>query len=326
MSSESQTLPKRRRTASLQNREFQSPSDELSHVANIIERRRMQNRISQRNYRSKIRNRLEKLEAMVESRQSLNASREPTLGASGVLSENTDLQRMVLPVENHPVEGCSQRDAQDTCICPFPDDPPPIGLSVEDTELGCTSRGSMDMDSSLPDAISPFSTYMDTNGSDTLFIDLPSPNSLHCPTPTTFLQEEMPQLGSMSSTKSSVSGPSVSSEPHDQETPLASLKRLSTSPHQQNYDQESYPFPTPMGYPMAPLDFFATASQKDSTAQGMDENSWKPSPIVWPPGYQSLSSSPMIKYILVPTPVVMVQMQSSVNSQHPSTMTPHSRT
>ncbi|MCJ1468987.1 hypothetical protein MMC07_007618 [Pseudocyphellaria aurata] len=42
-------------------------SEELTQVTNLIEKRRLQNRISQQNYRNKIRVRLEKLEALVDA-------------------------------------------------------------------------------------------------------------------------------------------------------------------------------------------------------------------------------------------------------------------
>jgi hypothetical protein len=49
MSNDTQPLPKRGRTVS--DLEYQSATEELSRVASLVERRRVQNRISQRNYR-----------------------------------------------------------------------------------------------------------------------------------------------------------------------------------------------------------------------------------------------------------------------------------
>ncbi|KAI4140374.1 MAG: hypothetical protein LQ341_003858 [Variospora aurantia] len=46
----------------------QDPREELSQVAGLVEKRRIQNRISQRNYRNKIRDRLEALEALVDQK------------------------------------------------------------------------------------------------------------------------------------------------------------------------------------------------------------------------------------------------------------------
>ena len=84
MSTETGTQPppiKRGRTAASE-REYQSPSEELSQVANLVERRRVQNRISQRNYRNKIRSRLEKLEALVESNKAAQKEAAAALNGS----------------------------------------------------------------------------------------------------------------------------------------------------------------------------------------------------------------------------------------------------
>ncbi|KAI4123478.1 MAG: hypothetical protein LQ338_005242 [Usnochroma carphineum] len=56
------------------------PNEELSQVAGLVERRRLQNKISQRNYRNRIRERLEALEALVDTTdkgQTANAPKDP---------------------------------------------------------------------------------------------------------------------------------------------------------------------------------------------------------------------------------------------------------
>ncbi|KAL8721230.1 MAG: hypothetical protein Q9225_002042 [Loekoesia sp. 1 TL-2023] len=80
MPSSSQPSSKRMRT---QNNDAQRPLDpqeELSQVAGLVERRRLQNKISQRNYRNRIRERLEALEALVDNTakgQTANSSKSP---------------------------------------------------------------------------------------------------------------------------------------------------------------------------------------------------------------------------------------------------------
>ncbi|KAL9004710.1 MAG: hypothetical protein Q9188_002485 [Gyalolechia gomerana] len=80
MAPSSQTSSKRMRTGSDGSQRPLDPSEELSQVAGLVERRRLQNKISQRNYRNRIRDRLEALEALVDNtskEQVANGSKAP---------------------------------------------------------------------------------------------------------------------------------------------------------------------------------------------------------------------------------------------------------
>ncbi|ERF73028.1 hypothetical protein EPUS_07122 [Endocarpon pusillum Z07020] len=67
MPSTPQSPTKCPRTATSEAQDHRDPGEEFLQVAGLVERRRLQNRIAQRNYRNKIRDRLEALEALVSS-------------------------------------------------------------------------------------------------------------------------------------------------------------------------------------------------------------------------------------------------------------------
>ncbi|KAL8830171.1 MAG: hypothetical protein Q9170_005857 [Blastenia crenularia] len=80
MPASSTTSSKRMRSSNDDAQRPLDPSEELSQVAGLVERRRLQNKISQRNYRNRIRDRLEALEALVDNTskgQSANTSKSP---------------------------------------------------------------------------------------------------------------------------------------------------------------------------------------------------------------------------------------------------------
>ncbi|KAF7507273.1 hypothetical protein GJ744_010707 [Endocarpon pusillum] len=67
MRSTPQSPAKCRRTATSEAQDHRDFGEEFLQVAGLVEKRRLQNRIAQRNYRNKIRDRLEALEALVNS-------------------------------------------------------------------------------------------------------------------------------------------------------------------------------------------------------------------------------------------------------------------
>ncbi|KAF2848069.1 hypothetical protein T440DRAFT_481150 [Plenodomus tracheiphilus IPT5] len=314
MSSETQAPLKRGRTASSKSRGFESPSEELSHVANLVERRRVQNRISQRNYRNKIRNRLEKLEAMVETSK---AQRSPSAHSPSASGETIEAGPSNPPNQDHTMRDSPPSTVPHTCMCTFRD-AELLGLSGEDFETACSCGGVEDVHRSLSESLSPFSTFVDTTGPDSMFINLPSPESLHCNTPTTTFQEDFLQLGSVSA-GSSLSEHTTNSASHSREASLVSLDQPRTPPIQQPYERSSFPFHVPMGYQMVPMSYAAPADR-------IGGQPWSPTPMNYPPGIRPvMPSTSMPHYILVPTPMMMVPMQHSIPSQHQGPIQPPTR-
>ncbi|KAH9877672.1 hypothetical protein J1614_002889 [Plenodomus biglobosus] len=291
MSSETQAPLKRGRTSASKNREFESPSEELSHVASLVERRRVQNRISQRNYRNKIRNRLEKLEAMVESNK---VNESPSVQSPSV-SEPMESQPSTIHKQEQTLRDSPIRAVPQACICTFCD-AELLGLSGEDFESGCSCGGVDDMHQSLSDSMSPFSTFVDTTSPNSLFTSLPSPVSLHCSMPSTASQEDFLQLGGVS-TGSSLSEHDTNSRPRGRE---ASLDQPTTPPMQQPYDRSSFPFHVPMGYQMIPMSYTAAASHAGCAAQDRNgQQPWTSAPMAYSPGIRPALPSTSVQHFII---------------------------
>lgn len=245
MSSDSQPPMKRGRTAAT-DRDYQSASEELSQVANLVERRRVQNRISQRNYRNKIRSRLEKLEALVESNK--QAQKEAAAAAAAL---NTPPPDAAAPSSS---SSSSSRDALSFCKCMLE---PASFLNISGTEFQpmCHCGSSKDMNQSSAhglDHLTPVSNFLDTDGADQLYAGLGSPDGLQCHTPATMHPDHMASL-SMATTMSMDQSSTASSS-----QPLTMLSMENQSQYPKSpFSRMAYPYPLPMGAAMVPMGFMA---------------------------------------------------------------------
>ncbi|KAH8728387.1 hypothetical protein GQ44DRAFT_769368 [Phaeosphaeriaceae sp. PMI808] len=262
MSLESQAPLKRGRTAANKSRGFENPSEELSHVANLVERRRVQNRISQGNYRNKIRNRLEKLEALVETNKAHQQSQPPGVPSSPNLDVSlgsTNIDPTTIRVKDRASQIEPLRVTPQGCICPF-----------GDFDTACSCGGMGEIVEPLLDLISSFSHFIETDNVDSLYLSLPSPESLHCNTPLTPFKNKIIKFDNVSVYRSlseqTSSSASRSSEGLDNST--LSLDMSSDPPFQQPYDHFHGQFPVPLGYHMVPMGYIAAPGKPSAAYSG----------------------------------------------------------
>ncbi|MCJ1260753.1 hypothetical protein MMC22_000615 [Lobaria immixta] len=152
MSSKSALPTKRARTSAGSANSPKSPrdaSEELTQVTNLIEKRRLQNRISQQNYRNKIRVRLEKLEALVDAsgldeKKTVDKSRR-RLPPNTAARDSDHMNRSPLPPDNVKHEVANQQfDVPNDCSGywrPIPDFGNPRDGNLENFSHGMQMDG-----------------------------------------------------------------------------------------------------------------------------------------------------------------------------------------
>ncbi|KAL9595340.1 MAG: hypothetical protein Q9219_006494 [cf. Caloplaca sp. 3 TL-2023] len=124
------------------------PSEELSQVAGLVERRRLQNKISQRNYRNRIRDRLEALEALVD-----NTSKGQINAKTAGISKSTKLGTVKRKIE----EGARQSPPAPSTVMP-PETTNPCTTSWNMGDFLDTSTTQFDNIYDFPAPQSPVST------------------------------------------------------------------------------------------------------------------------------------------------------------------------
>ncbi|MCJ1284001.1 hypothetical protein MMC26_003332 [Xylographa opegraphella] len=149
MSSSKQSLTKRARTVSTDPKAHQDLTEELSQVADLVEKRRLQNRISQRNYRNKIRDRLEKLEALVDASAAAegrvsDTDKSPTFKSRTKRQTTADITRPEPPKEVRPMVQTEQCDITDFSD-PWRNLPDFLNMPETELESGCRCSHMNDM-------------------------------------------------------------------------------------------------------------------------------------------------------------------------------------
>ncbi|KAF2201231.1 hypothetical protein GQ43DRAFT_480895 [Delitschia confertaspora ATCC 74209] len=330
MASENQPPVKRGRTAASE-RGYLSPTEELSQVASLVERRRVQNRISQRNYRNKIRTRLEKLEALVESNKAQKEGRSTSSGtvtppASTTHSRTPSEYSTAAPgsyshsqtIPNDPTKSTQQQfdfckcmlepqsffningtDFEPMCQCPHAK-----RIQQINQPSGQGHHGHLD-------TLTPVSTFLDTDGTEHLYGTFPSPEPLQCPSPSTMHVDipnpEIPITTSMSNQTTL----SPSTEP-------LSMLTIDPTSRPQFPSRLQYPYHLSMSTTMVPMGFVPIPTS-DYTIQ--DSSTGRASPMQ-PYLIQDSRSQPSTppagpiqSFMWVPTPIMMVPVQHPMHPQ-----------
>ncbi|KAI9765809.1 MAG: hypothetical protein M1840_007091 [Geoglossum simile] len=268
----------------------------------------MQNRISQRNYRNKIRVRLEKLEAAVgaKAKEELLASEEvkppeapgAENGPPGSVEEATSaIQDKSLKTTTDPCDPCSR------CMSDF--------LSLSDTDLEFMSRchcpqvqGLMPSLGNAPvESIGPMSEFMESAGPESIYMDFPSPVVAQPQSPT--VHNDTPKPGDPSVGMGSPAlGQRCNPLPPSADISNPQFGICPNSLPERPYGQFSYAYPLSMMAPMVPLGFFAVPSPCIQDESGR--------PRYGLPGHQSMQPPYLHsqQYIWIPTPVVGLPMEA----------------
>ncbi|MCJ1405453.1 hypothetical protein MMC11_008681 [Xylographa trunciseda] len=270
MSSTRQPVIKRARTVSTDPKAQQDLSEELSQVADLVEKRRLQNRISQRNYRNKIRDRLEKLEALVdasaiaESRasdtekpQSSRSSTKRQMSADSIRPEPANEVRSIVQTDQ-----CDITDFSDSWRS-LPD-----FLNMPGTELESGCRCSHMNDIGTPSHNHQMeTTFSAPSLSDVNLADsnstLPFPELGTASSTIPSTEVSSPHFHSGPGSYSSERGPSPSTPGTDKTDPKFFASgglpyQLPTEPTP--YPPFGYPYPFQMGTPAMPMSPFALSS------------------------------------------------------------------
>ncbi|MCJ1389441.1 hypothetical protein MMC18_002298 [Xylographa bjoerkii] len=270
MSSSRQPVIKRARTVSTDPKAQQDLSEELSQVADLVEKRRLQNRISQRNYRNKIRDRLEKLEALVdataaaESRAS-DTERPKSSRSSTKRQVSTEVVRPEPSSEVKPMvqtEPCDITDFSD----PWRTLPDFLSLPGTELESGCrfshmTDIGTPSHNHQLETTFSA-STLSDADIADSNST-LPFPELRTASSIMPSTEVSSPHFHSGSGSYSSERGPSPSTPGTEKTDPKSFISggppyQLPTEPTP--YQPFGYPYPFQIGTPGVPMNPFALSS------------------------------------------------------------------
>ncbi|KAF2488789.1 hypothetical protein BU16DRAFT_567756 [Lophium mytilinum] len=275
MAMEFQGQLKRGRGAGSDRRVYQDPREELAEVANLVERRRVQNRISQRNYRNKIRTRLEKLEAMVDANKANDESqsRPPTAAVSDSINPSASTPAYIDPLlpgaGTPPTQPEYSRMADN--VAPYKIMADFLDLSANSTAFdryrGPQMQTTMSSFGSPHDSLSPLPDFLDPNVPDPMCIVAPAPVSLShgdsCTMP-------VPIECSRQYNTLEMNG----SPPDD--------RPESMFPNSQACGPYGYPNPMAMGMLMIPVGCFAHPSQFRSMMQESNSGS-APQSYIWVP-------------------------------------------
>jgi hypothetical protein len=205
------------------------------------------------NVGNKIRTRLEKLEALVETSKAEKQAQSPNVPSSSTSDVQQGAQ-VPSPIEIHADEdmppGGPRELLQQSCICPFRDSSLAgiPGLSGTDFQVDCRCGSTVEGAQLYVDSTNPIASFVDMENAESLYLNLPSPESLQCNTPTISFQDEFMGRDSLSGNSTSEQGPnSVGSS--------VLMDLPSTPPLQQTYPHIQHPFTVPMGYQMVPMGY-----------------------------------------------------------------------
>ncbi|KAI9770824.1 MAG: hypothetical protein M1839_003050 [Geoglossum umbratile] len=307
MSTDFQPALKRGRTAASDLRGCQDPSEELSQVTNLVERRRMQNRISQRNYRNKIRVRLEKLEAAVvaQAKEELQASGEvkpseaPEPRGAAENGPPRPVEEATSTIQDQSLKITS--DPSDLCKC-IPD-----FLNLSDTDLELMNRCHCPhMQNMMP---SLGNSQMESTGSLSAFTESDGPESMYMSLPSPGIPQVRPPITHIDTAKPGDPGVNMGNPALDQRCSPSSPNADILNPQVANsdyspdhpYGQFSYAYPLGMIAPIMPLGFFAIPSPCMQDRANVSRYSL--------PGYQPMQP-PYQQYMWIPTPMVGLPMEA----------------
>lgn len=203
----------------------------------------------------------------METSKKENQAQSPDVPLSNTSDMHQEAQAP-RPIEIHPDKDTSQGGLrqllQQTCICPFRDSSLASisGLSGTEFQAECRCDSTIEGTHQYLDSTNSIAGFADVKNSESLYLNLPSPESLQSNTPVTTFQDDFIGLDSLS-------GSSSTSEQGSHSVRSSILLDLPlTPPLQQSYPHLQYPFTAPIGYQMVPIGYLSSSgkSMKHSRA------------------------------------------------------------
>ncbi|KAL8926657.1 MAG: hypothetical protein Q9208_002731 [Pyrenodesmia sp. 3 TL-2023] len=225
----------------------QDPREELSQVAGLVEKRRIQNRISQRNYRNKIRDRLEALEALVDQKTKDEAvdnsrTKSPGIARSSASVDTSSKRAKVVAQVSAPAS--PQEDPTNQW------DPMNDSLDASTADLDdIYDFGNQSFSSDhFPDPTSP---SLFTTGPESMPMNLPSPALTTGLSPSNTIDIPKPQNPKSGDDATSSLNPVT--PPPGLFTGSPSSHQPPPHAHQQTYNAFNFAYPFPLAMPISPM-------------------------------------------------------------------------
>ncbi|MCJ1317820.1 hypothetical protein MMC15_003147 [Xylographa vitiligo] len=315
MSASRHSVTKRARALSTDPKAQQDLTEELSQVADLVEKRRLQNRISQRNYRNKIRDRLEKLEALVDASAAAeagasDADKSPLYKSGTKRQTSADIIRREPKDEVRPMIQAEQCDLTDFS------DPwrsLPDFLNMPETELasGCRCSNNHQMGTTFPAPSLADAALAESSST------LPFPELGTAPSTIPSTEVSSPHFQSGPGSYSSERGPSPSTPEREKTghrffTSGGLPYQLPTDPAP--YPSIGYPHPFQMSPSIMPMSPFALSSNGiESGLRSPGEHDSNcccrsaPAPLV-----------PQMHYVWMPVPVMSMPTEMAKPQRSPT--------